>query len=36
MLKDIDPLLGPDLLRTLRAMGYGDEVTTPERHRGNQ
>jgi L-fucose mutarotase/ribose pyranase (RbsD/FucU family) len=29
MLKDIDPLLGPDLLRTLQAMGHGDEITTP-------
>jgi L-fucose mutarotase len=27
MLKNIDPLLGPDLLRTLRAMGHGDEIT---------
>jgi L-fucose mutarotase len=26
MLKDIDPLLGPDLLHTLRAMGHGDEI----------
>lgn len=26
MLKDIDPLLGPDLLATLRAMGHGDEI----------
>ena len=26
MLKDIDPLLGPDLLRVLAAMGHGDEV----------
>lgn len=26
MLKGIDPLLGPDLLRTLRAMGHGDEI----------
>ena len=26
MLKGIDPLLGPDLLQILRAMGHGDEV----------
>ena len=26
MLKGIDPLLGPDLLQTLRAMGHGDEI----------
>ncbi|MCW6510206.1 RbsD/FucU family protein [Lichenifustis flavocetrariae] len=26
MLKGIDPLLTPDLLRTLRAMGHGDEL----------
>lgn len=26
MLKHIDPLLGPDLLATLRAMGHGDEI----------
>ncbi|WP_181704398.1 RbsD/FucU family protein [Chthonobacter albigriseus] len=26
MLKGIDPRLGPDLLRTLRAMGHGDEI----------
>ena len=26
MLKGIDPLLGPDLLRVLRAMGHGDEI----------
>ena len=26
MLKGIDPLLGPDLLRALRAMGHGDEL----------
>jgi L-fucose mutarotase len=26
MLKGIDPLLSPDLLRTLRAMGHGDEI----------
>ena len=26
MLKSIDPLLGPDLLYVLRAMGHGDEM----------
>lgn len=26
MLKGLDPLLSPDLLRTLRAMGHGDEI----------
>jgi L-fucose mutarotase len=26
MLKGLDPLLTPDLLRTLRAMGHGDEI----------
>ena len=26
MLKNIDPLLGPDLLAALRAMGHGDEI----------
>lgn len=26
MLKAIDPLLGPDLLHTLRAMGHGDDL----------
>lgn len=26
MLKAIDPLLGPDLLQALRAMGHGDEL----------
>ena len=26
MLKGIDPLLGPELLRALRAMGHGDEI----------
>ena len=26
MLKDLDPLLGPDLLHILRSMGHGDEV----------
>ncbi|HTM79279.1 MAG TPA: RbsD/FucU domain-containing protein, partial [Devosia sp.] len=26
MLKNIPPLLGPDLLAILRAMGHGDEI----------
>lgn len=26
MLKGIDPILGPELLATLRAMGHGDEI----------
>lgn len=26
MLKGLDPLLSPDLLRTLRAMGHGDDL----------
>lgn len=26
MLRGIDPLLGPELLRLLRAMGHGDEI----------
>ena len=26
MLKNIDPMLSPDLLRGLRAMGHGDEI----------
>lgn len=26
MLKNINPLLGPDLLHTLRSMGHGDEI----------
>lgn len=26
MLKGLDPLLGPDLLATLRGMGHGDEI----------
>jgi L-fucose mutarotase len=26
MLKGLDPLLGPDLLHVLRAMGHGDEI----------
>lgn len=27
MLRGIDPIVGPDLLFTLRAMGHGDEIT---------
>ena len=27
MLKSIPPILGPDLLAILRAMGHGDEIT---------
>lgn len=30
MLKGIDPLLGPDLLGTLRAMGHGDEIVVAD------
>jgi L-fucose mutarotase len=26
LLKTLDPILSPDLLRTLRAMGHGDEI----------
>ncbi len=26
MLRGIDPLLGPELLHVLRAMGHGDEI----------
>lgn len=26
MLKNIDPILGPELLKILRAMGHGDEI----------
>ncbi|WP_170754008.1 RbsD/FucU family protein [Ruegeria lacuscaerulensis] len=26
MLRDIDPILSPELLHTLRAMGHGDEI----------
>lgn len=26
MLKGLDPILGPDLLATLRAMGHGDDI----------
>lgn len=28
MLKNIDPILSPDLLQVLRAMGHGDEIAT--------
>ena len=31
MLKFIDPVLGPDLLATLRAMGHGDDIAIVER-----
>ncbi len=27
MLRGIDPIIGPDLLFTLRSMGHGDEIT---------
>jgi L-fucose mutarotase len=30
MLKGIDPLLGPELLRVLRAMGHGDEIVVAD------
>ena len=30
MLKGIDPLLGPDLLGILRAMGHGDEIVVAD------
>jgi L-fucose mutarotase len=30
MLKGIDPVLGPDLLAILRAMGHGDEVVVAD------
>lgn len=30
MLKGLDPLLGPDLLRILRAMGHGDEIVVAD------
>ncbi len=30
MLKGLDPLLGPDLLRLLRAMGHGDEIVVAD------
>ena len=32
MLKGIDPLIGPDLLRTLAAMGHGDELFVVDRN----
>jgi L-fucose mutarotase len=32
MLKGIDPLIGPDLLRTLAAMGHGDELLVVDRN----
>jgi L-fucose mutarotase len=32
MLKGIDPLLGPDLLANLRAMGHGDEIAIVDAH----
>lgn len=30
MLKGLDPLLSPDLLQTLRAMGHGDEIVVAD------
>ncbi len=30
MLKNIDPVLGPDLLSILRAMGHGDEIVVAD------
>jgi L-fucose mutarotase len=30
MLKGIDPVLGPDLLAALRAMGHGDEIVVAD------
>jgi L-fucose mutarotase len=30
MLRGIDPLLGPDLLAALRAMGHGDEIVVAD------
>src|SRR5258706_14466501 len=30
MLKGLDPLLGPDLLSMLRAMGHGDEIVVAD------
>ena len=30
MLKGLDPLLSPDLLHTLRAMGHGDEIVVAD------
>jgi L-fucose mutarotase len=32
MLKNINPLIGPDLLRALAAMGHGDEVVIADRN----
>jgi L-fucose mutarotase len=32
MLKNIDPLLGPELLATLRAMGHGEELAIVDRN----
>ena len=32
MLRGIDPLLGPDLLHTLAAMGHGDELVVVDRN----
>lgn len=32
MLKGIDPLLGPDLLHTLAAMGHGDTIAIVDRN----
>ncbi|WP_413207285.1 L-fucose mutarotase [Rhodospirillum sp. A1_3_36] len=32
MLKGISPLIGPDLLRTLSAMGHGDEILIADAH----
>ncbi len=32
MLKNIDPLLGPELLSLLRAMGHGEEIAVVDRN----
>ncbi len=32
MLKNIDPILGPDLLATLRAMGHGEDIAIVDRN----
>lgn len=32
MLKNIDPILGPDLLSTLRAMGHGEDIAIVDRN----
>lgn len=32
MLKNINPLLGPELLKILRAMGHGDEIAIVDAH----